>query len=636
MDRKIRWRTFWLSAAVLLSVCMLIPTLVPSESQPRWFNQIFNKKIQLGLDLQGGLYLVYGIDLDKAVDDKASEVMRDFEAKLDELGITATVTTPRQPIGAVTITLDDPTAKSRIDAQFLSDYDEVIEPIECPAEQRDKSVCFRISPEYADGIRKSAQEQAVITIRDRIDARGIAEPSVKSKGQQIVVELPGLDKEESQRIKDLIARTAKLEFKMVADGSEYMRKLYRHVDADPKAKELGIGVGEDAWSHDSGRTFSDYYLRAEDRKEWLIIADAKARNCWHAGKSEVQGKVECDISGRERIERYLDELAETNPDLRIDDNHQIGYEYMEPEAIAQEDAQKAFWRTYYLNRAVELSGSSISDAYKYWDPTTNKPAVLVVFNRYGGRRFGDMTSKNVGKKMAIILDETVNSAPVIQDAITGGRSTITMGGSSPQAIDREADDLVAVLKTGSLPAPLQEESSAQQGPTLGRDAVDKAQVAFALGTLLVMLAMMWIYRFAGFLSIIGLALNILFMMAILAGLGATLTLPGIAATVLTVGMAVDANIIIYERIREELRAGKSIRGSVDAGFSRAFTAILDGQLTTAAAGYVLLQYGSGPIRGFAVMLIIGIVTTLFTATWCTRLFFEYYLGRGRKVTEISI
>ena len=637
MDRKIRWRTFWLSAAVILSVCMLIPTLVPSENQPRWFNSLFNKKIQLGLDLQGGLYLVYGIDLDKAVDDKASEVMRDFEAKLAEIDVAGTVTTPRQPVGAVTITLDDPAAKARIDAQFLSDYDEVVEPLECPAEQAASALCFRVSPQFADGIRKTAQEQAVLTIRDRIDKRGVAEPSVKSKGSQIIVELPGLQESETERIKDLIARTAKLEFKMIEDGSEYMQKLYSHVDQDPRAKELNITVGTDAWRHDeSGRTFSDWYLSAQDRQEWLTIAEARERNCWNASKREVQGQVECNVSGRMRIEQYLGELAESKPELAIDDNHQIGYEHIEPEVTADQASAQPFWRTYYLRRAVELSGSSISDAYKYWDPTTNRPAVLVVFNRYGGRRFGDMTSKNIGKKMAIILDETVNSAPVIQDAITGGRSTITMGGSSNQQIEAEADDLVSVLKTGSLPAPLQEESAATLGPTLGSDAVNKARFAFAAGTLLVLLVMVIVYRFAGLLSMVALALNILFMLAVLAGLNATLTLPGIAATVLTVGMAVDANIIIYERIREELRAGKSIRGAVDAGFTHAFSAIIDGQLTTAVAGYVLLQYGSGPIRGFAVMLLIGIVTTLFTTTWCTRLFFEYYLGRGRKVTAISI
>lgn len=637
MDRKIRWRTFWLAAVTLLAVSMLIPTLVPSERMPAWFNQAFNKKVQLGLDLQGGLYIVYGIDLDKAVDDKASEIRRDFEAKMSEQGIAGRVSTPREPVGAVTITMDDPADTARIDSQFLSDYDEVVAPLECPPEQQAGSVCLRVSPDYADGIRKSAQEQAILTIRDRINKRGVAEPSVKERGEQIVVELPGLGEQETERVKDLIGRTAKLEFKMVDEDSEHMRRLYRHVNEDPRAKELQIDTGEDVWSHDeSGRTYRDYYLRSDDYEQWLPVEEAKERGCWNRNKREVQGEVQCLVTGRQRIQRYLEELAVEKPELRVDDDHQIGYEQVRPEAIAEEDAREPFWRTYYLHRPVELSGSSISDAYKYWDPTTNRPAVLVVFNRYGGRRFGDMTSKNIGKKMAIILDETVNSAPVIQDAITGGRSTITMGGSSNAVIEREADDLVSVLKTGSLPAPLQEESSSVIGPLLGSDAVDKAKVSFLLGVGLVILIMVWIYRVAGVISMVALALNILLMMATLAALGATLTLPGIAAIVLTVGMAVDANIIIYERIREELRAGKSIRGAVDAGFSRGFSAILDGQLTTAVAGYVLLQYGSGPIRGFAVMLIIGIVSTLFTATWCTRLFFEYYVGKGRKVTQISI
>ncbi|WP_053333059.1 protein translocase subunit SecD [Haliangium ochraceum] len=622
---------------MVLSISLLIPTLVPSESMPAWFNRVFSKKIQLGLDLQGGLYTVYSIDLDKAVDDKASEIKREFDAKMAERSIAGRVTTPRQPVGAINVILEEEAQKSAIDADFLSDYAEILENRDCPEGLEATSVCLLVSPEYADGIRKSAQEQALIIIRDRINKRGVAEPSVKSKGNQIVVELPGLDEEEIERVKDLIGRTAKLEFKMVAENSEYMRELYQHVSEDAKAKELGIDVGVDFWSHDeSGKQYQDYYLSAGDVDEWLPVAEAKERGCWNANKSEVQGEVQCTITGRQRIADYLDELFVADAEMAIDDEHQIGYQLVNPESVMRDQEREAYWRTYYLNRPVELSGSSIADAYKYWDPTTNRPSVLIVFNRYGGRRFGDMTSVNIGKKMAIILDETVNSAPVIQDAITGGRSTITMGGSSNAAIEAEADDLVSVLKTGSLPAPLQEDSSSVIGPLLGADAIEKAQFAFALGALLVLIIMVFIYRVSGWLSMVALVLNIGFMMAILAALGATLTLPGIAALVLTVGMAVDANIIIYERIREELRLGKSVRGAVDAGFSRGFSAIFDGQITTAVAAYVLLQYGSGPIRGFAVMLIIGIGCTLFTATWCTRLFFEYYVGKGRKVEQLSI
>lgn len=638
MDRKIRWRTIWLGGLLVLAVSLLIPTLVPSESMPAWFNRAFNKKVQLGLDLQGGLYIVYSIDLDKAVDDKASEIKREFEAKMAEREIQGRVSTPRQPIGAVSITLDDAAQKSEIDSDFLSDYDEVLEPLDCPEEaETERLVCLRVSPDYADGIRKSAQEQAILIIRDRIDKRGVSEPSVKTKGSQIVVELPGLDEEEIERIKDMIGRTAKLEFKMVEDGSDYMRDLYRHASEDPAAKDLGIEGDVDFWTHDeSSKQYQDYYLQASDYEEWVPVETAKERGCWNRNKDEVQGEVQCRVSGRQRIADYLAKLYELKPELALGDDHQIGYEQVNPETVLQDEERESYWRTYYLRRPVELSGSSIADAYKYWDPTTNRPAVLIVFNRYGGRRFGDMTSKNIGKKMAIILDETVNSAPVIQDAITGGRSTITMGGNSNAAIEAEADDLVSVLKTGSLPAPLQEDSSSTLGPLLGSDAVDKAKFAFGLGALLVLLIMVWIYRLSGWIAMAALILNIVLMMAILAALGATLTLPGIAALVLTVGMAVDANIIIYERIREELRLGKSIRGAVDAGFSRGFSAIFDGQITTAVAAYVLLQYGSGPIRGFAIMLIIGIGCTLFTATWCTRLFFEYYVGKGRKVDQLSI
>src|SRR5690606_4839869 len=285
---------------------------------------------------------------------------------------------------------------------------------------------------------------------------------------------------------------------------------------------------------------------------------------------------------------------------------------------------------------VELAGSSVANSYVYWNSTTNVPEVLVEFDRFGAQRFEEMTGKNVGKKMAIILDDKVSSAPVIQDRIGGGRSSITMGGGNPREVQEEAQDLVNVLRTGSLPAPLQVDSESEVGPLLGRDAIEKAKLSFILGGVLTCLFVVWVYRLSGLISCLSLVVNLLFLMAAMAGLQATLTLPGIAALVLTIGMAIDANIIIYERIREELRAGKSVKGSVEAGFQNAYSAILDGQLTTAAAGFVLYQYGSGPIKGFAVMLLIGIFTTLFTAVWCTRVFFNFYVGRRRQATTISI
>jgi preprotein translocase subunit SecD len=633
MDKSTRWRTLTLALLLIVAVCALIPNLVDRENLPGWFP--FKSKINLGLDLKGGTHMVYSIDLDKAVDDKASEVKRDLEAKLSDLGIKARVSTPATPVGAVTIRLENAADKARIDSKFMSDYDEFLVSRDCPAADVETARCFRVSSNYADSIKEAALKQAVTTITERIDEKGIAEPSVIPKGDQIIVELPGLDPDTITRVKDIISRTAKLEFKIVDENNPWMSSLYAKVNGDPAAQAAEITAKQDDWVHEgSGKQFIDFYLHAPKEKRAILTPEeAKQRDCLQPTKNS-NGTVECTITGRAVIEDYLTKLAATDPTFKVPDDHQIGYELITP--APDEDNQRApYWRTYFLHRAVELTGSSVQDSYVFYDPTTNRPEVLIDFNRYGGRRFGDLTAANVGRKMAIILDDRVNSAPTIQAAIRGGRSTISMGGSDPTTIKREADDLVAVLKTGSLPAPLTALSANDVGPMLGLDAVEKAKLSFGLGSLIVILIMIGIYRFSGTISVIAMLINILLMLFSMTVLGATLSLPGIAALVLTVGLAVDGNIIIYERVREELTAGKSVRGAVDAGFSRAFTTVLDGHLTTAAAGWVLLEYGSGPIRGFATMLLIGIATTLFTTIWCTRLFFDYYLGRGRK-EQISI
>jgi preprotein translocase subunit SecD len=212
-----------------------------------------------------------------------------------------------------------------------------------------------------------------------------------------------------------------------------------------------------------------------------------------------------------------------------------------------------------------------------------------------------------------------------------------MGGSDVVRQEREREELVNVLKTGSLPAPLREESAQKVGPTLGRDAIDKTKVSFIIGIILVILIMVGVYRWSGWIAVFAVVFHIVMTLAVMAAFGATLTLPGVAAIVLSIGMEVDGNILIYERIRDELLLGKSVRGAIDLGFSRAFSAILDGQLTTATAGWVLLSYGSGPIKGFAVMLLVGVFTTLSTNIWVTRIFFDWYIARKKgQLATISI
>jgi preprotein translocase subunit SecD len=659
MDRSLKWRTFGLVGIILLCIYILLPSasvfgIFDEDPLPEWTpERLRPNRVNLGLDLQGGTHIVYSIDLDKAVDDKASELKREIEsdyAENEKLTQKPVVRTPVFPIGSVTVTFPDPAVRAQLISEINTNFKEFIAERDCPKEEPPGAYCFQVSAEYAETVKKAALANAVNTIRERIDEKGIAEPSVVQKDDQIIVELPGLDEEKKQQTRDIIARTAKLEFKVVDDNSEFMRNLFGHVGSEgkegkptePRAIRDEIYAEIDQWRpDDGGAAHVDYYLIARDRKESMTIEEAKKIECVNrSGKPLdpkariVDGRIECNVSGRAVIARYLEDLAKQDPKFKLPDDRQIAYELVEPRADSKD--KRSFWRSYYLERAVRLTGTSISNAMGSYDPNTNRPIVLLDFNRYGGRVFGDLTAEITGKKLATILDDKVKSAPIINGAIRGGRASITMGGSDPARQEIERDELVNVLKTGSLPAPLKEESKSDVGPTLGRDAIEKTKVSFILGAILVLLIMVGIYRWSGWIAVFAVMFFTLMTLSVMALFGATITLPGIAAIVLSVGMCVDGNILIYERIRDELRLGKSVRGAVDLGFSRAFSAILDGQLTTAAAGWVLLQYGSGPIKGFAVMLLVGVFTTVVTNTWVTRILFDWYTRKQGPSGTISI
>lgn len=653
MDRSLKWRTIALVVGVLLCASLLAPTWPGSDALPSWFP--FKKKISLGLDLQGGVHIVYTIALERAVEDKASELKRDLDARFTDEKIDAKVKTPAVPLGAVTVQLADGKKKAEIESQIHSDYGDTIESRDCPADDGPNAICFKVSSSYAEGIKKSALSNAVTTIRERINEKGVSEPSVVEKGDDIIVELPGDPKDPvMMATREIIAQTSKLEFKVVDDGpdhrgSPYMNKLYNHIGSgkgdeptDPEAAKLGIKVRVDQWRPEEGNaTHSDFYLEAYDREESVPVKWALKHGC--PTTERTGGEVRCKITGRQAIERYLfgdkdlgyKGLIETNKEFAVPDDHQIGFEPIYPDPTAKD--QRVVWRTYYLERAVRLTGSGISSAQPSNDPNTGRPIVLLDFNRFGGRVFGDLTAQIVGQKLATILDDKVRSAPIINGAIRGGRASITLGGGDVLRQEREREDLVNVLRTGSLPAPLIKQSESELGPTLGRDAIDKTKLSFIIGIILVILIMVGIYKWSGWIAVFAVVFHIVMTLAVMAMFGATLTLPGVAAIVLSIGMEVDGNILIYERIRDELLLGKSVRGAVDLGFSRAFSAILDGQLTTAAAGWVLLQYGSGPIKGFAVMLLVGVFTTLSTNIWVTRIFFDWYISRKKgQLATISI
>ena len=690
MDRSLKWRTLALFAMLLFCVATLAPSFVSRDKLPTFWplNKLFGNQISLGLDLQGGKHIEYTIALARAVEDKASEIKRDLDAQMADEKIKGSVSLPdttTKPIGAVVVNLDDPAKMAELKTKINSDYNDhekVIEWLDCTAADGKNPLCFFVSQNYADSIKKSALTNAVATIRDRINEKGVAEPTVVEKGDSIIVELPG--DPNSKAIKDtqeLIARTAKLEMKIVDDcfepppsgctkdgthtGSAYMLNLYQHVGVsrdktesatDPLAIRLGIRAVGDQWKPDEGGgPHYDKYLRADDREEEVPLAWAEKNGKTNDKTVVTNGKVRVMIRGWEIINRYIygetgrdpakpastdlwdvnyGGLVATDPRAKLDSAHQLAFEQLDPPPGSSDAVA---WRSYYLEKAVRLTGSGIENASGTYDQTTNRPVVSLEFNRFGGRIFGDVTSQIVGMKFATILDDKVKSAPTINGAIRGGRAQITMGGSDARTMEKERDDLVAVLKTGSLPAPLEEASHSDVGPTLGRDAIDKTKFSFAIGIGLVILIMVGVYRWSGWIAVFAVVFHILLTLAVMAIFGATLTLPGIAAIVLSIGMEVDGNILIYERIRDELNLGKSVRGAIDLGFSRAFTAILDGQLTIAAAGWVLLQYGSGPIKGFAVMLLVGVFTTLTTNIWVTRILFDWNVARkkGHLVT-ISI
>lgn len=605
MERSLTVRLVSYSLITLLAAALIVPSVATwtgkDASVPQWFKSTFTKKISLGLDLQGGLHLVYEVQVDKAVSDKADRLAADLEERLRKDKKVSDVRAEREGTNLIILRFKTPADAAKVDREFLRPDARYL--FEDKRDDAKGEIFLKMEGAYVDELRDYAIRQGVETIRNRVDKLAVAEPTIIRKGTDIVVELPGLLESDFERVKKLIGRTAQLEFKMNDDGSPYMRKIGK-VAESKKAEFPGIKVGNDVWSEKETQAMhTDAYLTAKDRGE---------------------------------LERFFASLGDED---KVPADHEIGYELVPPRKAnanldSDNETKDPYWRTYYLHRRAELTGEYITDAEVTWDQQFGRPEVSVQFDREGANLFEKVSGQSIGRKMAIILDEKVTSAPVIETKIGGGRARITMGGGGDAfVVQQDAKDLVAVLRTGALPAPLKKTFETQVGPTLGRDAVDKAKISMIIGSLAVILLMLIYYRTAGLIANIAMALNVLYQLSLLALLGATLTLPGIAGVVLTVGMAVDANIIFYERIREELRAGKTLRGAIDAGFGRAFVAVFDAHVTNLVAGIVLYSYGTGPIRGFAVTLMIGVIANLFTSVWLSRSMFDILLTGKPKTGD---
>jgi preprotein translocase subunit SecD len=501
-----------------------------------WYLYPPKKTINLGLDLQGGIHLVLGVETGKALTTQTDRVAQDFKGALERKGIGVRRVALE---GETAFVVELATPQSWNDALTVAGSAEFSAFERRQTDQTAGRFALAMHDREVARLRDDFVRQGVETIRNRVDQFGVAEPTITRQGEdRILIQLPGV--QDPERAKALIGKTALLEFKLLDERTP----------------------------------------------------------------------VDAALAGR------LPETSEVLYQRRVD--RETKAERKVPFVV--------------LKRTL-LTGSELTRAEVSADPnSTGNWQVAIEFNPVGTRIFGEITEQNVGKQLAIILDGNLYSAPRINERIPGGRAVIT-----GQFTIEEARDLAIVLRAGALPAPVTILEERTVGPSLGADSIRKGLISIAVSAAVVFAFMLVYYRLSGLIADVALGLNLLILLACMAAFGATLTLPGIAGIALTIGMAVDTNVLIFERIREELRAGKSPRGAIDSGFSRAFVTIIDTHVTVLVTAAILYNFGTGPVKGFAVSLFIGLVASLFTAVFFTRLLFDLLYMRGRQpVQAISI
>jgi len=473
--------------------------------------------------------------------------------------------------------------------------------------------------------RAAATDQALKIIRTRIDEFGVEEPLIQKVGRdRIIVELAGITDEE--RAKDVIQKTAYLEFKLVTDAQDFVRALPRIDRAIVQA--LGPEALTDrARAERTGDAveqllFGGQDTTPEDTEEADSAENARPLSALllQSGSDGEFLVAEADVA---MVERFIS-LPEVQRALPRNTELLWG---AEPRGRGAQLYRSLF----VLESRAFMTGEVLEDAQPGRDPQFGNTIVSFELNRTGGRTFERVTSQHIGDRIAIVLDNKVYSAPVVQSRVSN-RGQIELG----QAPLQEANDLALVLRAGALPAPLEIIEERTIGPSLGADSVAKGKVAGVVGVVIVVLIMVGYYRVAGALAVVALGVYGLIVLGGMAALNATLTAPGIAGLILSIGMAVDANVVIFERIREELAAGRTARMAVDEGFSNAMSAIVDSNITTLMTGLILFQVGTGPVRGFAVTLSIGIIASFFSAVFVTRTLFLLYVQRKRAAEAISI
>ncbi len=561
----LRWRSILAVLGVAAALVMVVPNVVHFGENTWWPTKA---KLNYGLDIQGGVHLVMGVDIDGVMKESTGRLIASMKSEMAKETIAVTDVKSENPqIGEIQILVANAADKAKVEKYITEKHGTVLQVISAT----DAVVTVRYFDAYVLEYKNRVIQQAIETIRNRIDEFGVAEPSISQQGaNRILIQLPGMA--DAEKAKQLINTTAKLDFMIV--------------------------------THD-----------VPQDKLMALIADAEK-----AGNYSLTTL------------KYNEYVTKLNEDLKgkIPEKTVVYFEKSENATSMEAGAMP-----YLLKTDTDLGGGSLDDAFVGYDQY-GSPQVSLVFNSAGAQKFADLTGNNVGKQMAIVLDKIVKSAPSVRDRISGGNAVITLGGGRDRNKMMEESKMISTsLRAGALPASLEQLEERRIGPSLGADAIDKAKLGSYVGALIIIIFMMVYYRMMGVVASVSLALNILCVFALLSAFGATLTLPGIAGIALTVGFAVDANVLINERIKDELRHGHGIMVAVKEGYANAMSAIIDANITTGATAVVLWYFGTGPVRGFAVTLLLGIVSSMFANVFVSKVIVDTMVQKF-KFKKISV
>ena len=538
----------------------------------------------------------------------------------------------RVGIATVSVTYRSASAAGKITEVISKEF-----PLFSSPKSGERALLFSLNDDEQERIHEWATSQALETIRNRIDKFGVTEPLIQKQGKrEIVIQLPGL--KDPDRAIALIGKTAVLAFKLVDSDGDLQRAIGGRV---PIGDELLYQRQVDATT--GAISTVPFLIRKKILLTGDLLTDARVSidtqynepyvslTFNNAGAKRFDAVTAENVGQRLAIAVLAFKLVDSDGDLQraIGGRVPIGDELLYQRQV---DATTGAISTvpFLIRKKILLTGDLLTDARVSIDTQYNEPYVSLTFNNAGAKRFDAVTAENVGQRLAIILDGNVYSAPNINERISGGRAQI-----SGNFTYEEATDLAIVLRAGALPAPVTIIQNVTVGPTLGRDSIKAGVRATIIGEFLVLLFMIIYYRLSGVIANIAMILNILMLLGAMAWFNATLTLPGIAGIILTIGMGVDSNVLIFERIKEELRAGRTPRSAVNAGYDNAWWTIVDAHVTTLITAAVLFQFGSGPIKGFAVTLSLGIMINLFTALVGTKLLLDI-LNQKFKIEKLSI